>query len=92
MKLLLLNGHGINMHVDGAKLYIKDGRFSTQEEPQQYIFAPKRIDLDNYNLWKKRKYNIRSNQVANQAQCSSNYPELEWKIIDNNASSRKRAS
>ena len=46
MKLLLLNGHGINMHVDGAKLHIKDGRFSATEEPQEYIFHPKRIDVD----------------------------------------------
>ena len=38
MKFLLLNGHGINMHVDGAKLFIKDGRFTTKEEPQQYLF------------------------------------------------------
>jgi len=46
MKLLLLNGHGINMHVDGAKLHIKDGRFSASEEPQEYVFHPKRIDVD----------------------------------------------
>ncbi|NPE29829.1 CRISPR-associated endonuclease Cas1 [Methanococcoides sp. SA1] len=46
MKLLLLNGHGINMHVDGAKLHIKDGRFSTTEEPEEYVFSPKRIDVD----------------------------------------------
>ncbi|NPE30342.1 CRISPR-associated endonuclease Cas1 [Methanococcoides sp. SA1] len=46
MKLLLLNGHGISMHVDGAKLHIKDGRFSTTEDPQEYVFSPKRIDID----------------------------------------------
>ncbi|UGV39822.1 CRISPR-associated endonuclease Cas1 [Methanococcoides orientis] len=46
MKLLLLNGHGINMRVDGAKLHIKDGRFSTTEEPEEYVFSPKRIDVD----------------------------------------------
>ncbi|KGK98714.1 CRISPR-associated protein Cas1 [Methanococcoides methylutens] len=46
MKMLLLNGHGINMHVDGAKLHIKDGRFSTTEEPQEYVFSPKRMDID----------------------------------------------
>ncbi|ABE51555.1 CRISPR-associated endonuclease Cas1 [Methanococcoides burtonii] len=46
MKLLLLNGHGINMHVDGAKLHIKDGRFSTTEDPQEYVFSPKRMDID----------------------------------------------
>ncbi|WP_440952218.1 CRISPR-associated endonuclease Cas1 [Methanococcoides sp. FTZ1] len=46
MKMLLLNGHGINMRVDAAKLHIKDGRFSTTEEPQKYVFYPKRIDID----------------------------------------------
>ncbi|NPE30675.1 CRISPR-associated endonuclease Cas1 [Methanococcoides sp. SA1] len=46
MKLLLLNGHGINMHVDGAKLHIKNGRFSTTEEPEEYVFSPKRMDID----------------------------------------------
>ena len=46
MKLLLLNGHGINMHIDGAKLHIKDGRFSATEEPEEYIISPKRMDID----------------------------------------------
>lgn len=43
MKLLLLNGHGININVDSAKLHIKDGFWSTDEQPQEYVFAPKRI-------------------------------------------------
>ncbi len=51
MKLLLLNGHGINIHVDGAKLHIKEGRVSTNEEPQEYVFAPKRIDIDNIVIY-----------------------------------------
>jgi len=51
MKLLLLNGHGINMNVDGAKLHIRDGRFSTTEEPQEYVYAPKRIDIDNIVIY-----------------------------------------
>jgi len=34
------------MHVDGAKLHIKDGRSSSMEEPVQYIFSPQRIDID----------------------------------------------
>ncbi|MCM1987488.1 CRISPR-associated endonuclease Cas1 [Methanococcoides seepicolus] len=46
MKMLLLNGHGINMRVDGAKLHIKDGRFSTTEVPKEYVFSPKRMDID----------------------------------------------
>lgn len=51
MKLLLLNGYSINMHVDGAKLHIKEGRFSTNEEPQEYVFAPKFIDVDNIVIY-----------------------------------------
>jgi CRISPR-associated protein Cas1 len=51
MKFLLLNGHGINMHVDGAKLFIKDGRFTTKEEPKQYCFTPQRIDVDNIVIY-----------------------------------------
>lgn len=47
VKLLLLNGHGIDMRVSGAKLRIKDGRLNTTEEPQEYVFSPKRIDIDN---------------------------------------------
>ncbi|SES84820.1 CRISPR-associated protein, Cas1 family [Methanococcoides vulcani] len=46
MKMLLLNGHGINMRVDAAKLHIRDGRFSTTEDPQEYVFSPKRMDVD----------------------------------------------
>ncbi|WP_407355417.1 CRISPR-associated endonuclease Cas1 [Methanolobus sp. WCC5] len=46
MKLILLNGHGIDMRVSNAKLHIKDGRFSANEEPEQYVFSPKRIDID----------------------------------------------
>lgn len=34
------------MRVDGAKLHIKDGRFSATEEPEEYVFSPKRIDVD----------------------------------------------
>jgi len=51
MKFLLLNGHGINMHVDGAKLFIKDGRFTTKEEPKQYCFTPQRIDVDSIVIY-----------------------------------------
>jgi CRISPR-associated protein Cas1 len=51
MKMLLLNGHGINMRVDGSKLNIKDGRFSTSEEPNEYVFSPKRMDIDNVVIY-----------------------------------------
>ncbi|WP_462273301.1 CRISPR-associated endonuclease Cas1 [Methanohalophilus sp.] len=53
MKLLLLNGHGIDMRVSGAKLHIKEGRFSTKEEPQEYVYSPKRMDLDNIVVYGK---------------------------------------
>ncbi len=46
MKMLLLNGHGIDMRVSGAKLHIKNGRTSTDQEPEKYVFSPKRIDID----------------------------------------------
>lgn len=50
MKLLLLNGHGINFKVDGAKLIIKEGQVS-DEEPKTHIFRPKNIDLDNIVIY-----------------------------------------
>jgi CRISPR-associated protein Cas1 len=46
MKMLLLNGHGIDMRVSGAKLHIKNGRTSTDQEPEKYVFSPKRMDID----------------------------------------------
>lgn len=51
MRFLLLNGHGIDMHVDGAKLFIKDGRFTTKEEPKQYCFTPQRIDVSSIVIY-----------------------------------------
>ncbi|WP_321418427.1 CRISPR-associated endonuclease Cas1 [uncultured Methanomethylovorans sp.] len=51
MKLLLLSGHGIDMRVNSAKLHIKDGRTSTTEEPQEYVFSPRRMDLDNIVIY-----------------------------------------
>ncbi|MEZ5336497.1 MAG: hypothetical protein R2741_15405 [Methanolobus sp.] len=46
MNLLLLNGHGIDMRVNSAKLHIKNGRVSSTEEPEEYVFSPKRMDID----------------------------------------------
>jgi len=43
MKFLLLNGHGICFKVDRAKLYIKNGFSEVGEEPEEYLFTPKRI-------------------------------------------------
>ncbi|WP_135609406.1 CRISPR-associated endonuclease Cas1 [Methanococcoides sp. AM1] len=53
MKFLLLNGHGIDMRVNGSKLHIKDGRFSTTEEPEEYMFSPKRMDVDSIIIYGK---------------------------------------
>jgi len=39
MKMLLLNGHGIDMRASGAKLHIKNGRISTEKEPEEYVFS-----------------------------------------------------
>ena len=36
MKMILLNGHGIDMRVNSAKLHIKNGRTSTTEEPEEF--------------------------------------------------------
>ncbi|MDA3854725.1 MAG: CRISPR-associated endonuclease Cas1 [Candidatus Woesearchaeota archaeon] len=46
MKLLILNGHGISIRVDNAKLIIREGIYSLDEKPQEYIFLPKRIEYD----------------------------------------------
>ncbi|MDG6244851.1 MAG: CRISPR-associated endonuclease Cas1, partial [Methanolobus sp.] len=53
MKMLLLNGHGIDMRVSNAKLHIKDGRYSANEEPEKYEFSPKRMDIDNIVVYGK---------------------------------------
>lgn len=54
MKLLLLDGYGIDMRVDGGKLHIKEGRSSPDEEPEEYIFAPKRIDVDSIVVYGRK--------------------------------------
>jgi len=41
------------MHVDGAKLHIKGGRYSVEDEPDEYVFTPKRIDVDNVVIYGK---------------------------------------
>ena len=51
MKFMLLNGHGIRMNIDGAKLHVRDGKFSTKEEPVSYVFAPKKIDVDSIAIY-----------------------------------------
>lgn len=53
MKMLLLNGHGIDMRVSNAKLHVKDGRFSANEEPEKYTFSPKRMDIDSIVIYGK---------------------------------------
>jgi CRISPR-associated protein Cas1 len=51
MKLLLLNGHGISIRVDGSKLKITDGRYNTTEEPAHYAYAPRRMDIEHIILY-----------------------------------------
>jgi CRISP-associated protein Cas1 len=51
MTFLLLNGHGIHMNVDEAKLHVRNGRSSSAEEPIEYIFSPQRIDFDNIVIY-----------------------------------------
>jgi CRISPR-associated protein Cas1 len=51
MKMLLLNGHGIDVRVNNAKLHIKDGRTSATEKPEEYTFSPKRMDIDHIIIY-----------------------------------------
>ena len=51
MKFLLLNGHGINFRVDGARLRIKNGSLTTTEEPEEYVFKPKRIPYNDIIIY-----------------------------------------
>lgn len=51
MKLLLLNGHGMNINVENAKLKIRDGRYDNHIEPENYMFRPKRVDIDNIVIY-----------------------------------------
>jgi CRISPR-associated protein Cas1 len=51
MKFLLLNGHGITMRVDRAKLHVKEGSYSVEEEPKKYVFSPKKIDVDHIVIY-----------------------------------------
>ena len=53
MRMLLLNGHGINMKVEKAKLHIKDGRYEDDIEPEEYRFSPKRINVNNIVIYGK---------------------------------------
>ncbi|ETA69400.1 CRISPR-associated protein, Cas1 family [Methanolobus tindarius DSM 2278] len=54
MKFLLLNGHGIDVRVSGAKLHVKDGRYSTTEDPEEYVFSPKRMDIDSVIIYGRK--------------------------------------
>lgn len=51
MRYLLLNGHGINIWVDSAKLHITDGRWNIEEEPEHYVFYPKTSKIDEIILY-----------------------------------------
>ena len=47
MKMLLLDGYGLSIKVDGAKLHIKNGTEKNGVIGEEYIYSPKRIDVDN---------------------------------------------
>jgi CRISPR-associated protein Cas1 len=51
MRFLLLNGNGIDIRVNNAKLHVRDGRFSTTEIPEEYVFSPKRMDIDSIIIY-----------------------------------------
>ena len=52
------------MYVDGAKPHIKDGKFSTTEEPQEYVFSPKRVDIDGIIIYEEWKPYLRGYLMA----------------------------
>lgn len=51
MMFMLLNGHGTRMNIDGAKLHVRDGRYSTKEDPASYVVGPKKIDVDSIAIY-----------------------------------------
>lgn len=51
MKILLLNGYGGSLNVDGAKLIIKDGVTALDVVPEEYVFSPKKIDVDHVVIY-----------------------------------------
>lgn len=51
MKFLLLNGHGIRFKVEKAKIVITDGRSSTEDNPQKYVFRPKRLPYNHIVIY-----------------------------------------
>lgn len=51
MKMLLLDGYGMSMRIDGAKLHIKNGSEKLGEGGEEYVFSPKKIDVDNVVLY-----------------------------------------
>jgi CRISP-associated protein Cas1 len=46
MKYLLLNGHGIDIRIDSAKLCIKNGFYSVDQAPEVFVYKPRQIDID----------------------------------------------
>lgn len=45
MQILSLSGYGINVHVDGGKLVVKDGN-TYEKDPQQHRFRRKMLNFD----------------------------------------------
>jgi len=51
MKFLLLNGHGIDIRVDSAKLCVKNGFYSMEQGPEVFTFKPRQIDVDHIVIY-----------------------------------------
>jgi CRISPR-associated protein Cas1 len=47
MRTLLLSGYGISMNVYGGRLRIRNGHERDKSNPEEYVYKPKFIDLDN---------------------------------------------
>ena len=47
MKFLTLSGHGASVKVSDGKLHVQDGRSTVDQEPESFVFTPKRIPYDN---------------------------------------------
>ena len=50
--MLLLNGHGIDVRVSGAKLHIKNGRTSSTEEPDKPFTLNSHV-RERLEIWEK---------------------------------------
>ncbi|HIH31157.1 TPA: hypothetical protein HA235_00465 [Candidatus Woesearchaeota archaeon] len=51
VKILILNGHGIRLYVDNSKVHLKDGRWNITDTPEEYVYSPRKIDLDHIVIY-----------------------------------------